>query len=155
VLWISPSLAQNTHPRRLPYKIYLRACPYGQNQEFLCQNLTKFLQSSYKVPRTQSMKNSQLLATPYEINANLRRNVLEFYNSFCGLFSTTVSARTTCFWLTMVVSGFGPYHCLWHDNAPTEHAGVIPTLWANVLTLGLVSYHWGHELLVIPPPPCI
>ncbi len=31
-----PGLAQNTHPRRLWYKIHLQACPYGQNQQFLC-----------------------------------------------------------------------------------------------------------------------
>jgi hypothetical protein len=51
VLWISPDPAQNTHPWRLWYKIYLRSSPlYGQNQRFLHQNLTKFLQSFYKVP---------------------------------------------------------------------------------------------------------
>jgi hypothetical protein len=35
----------------------------------------------------------------------------------------------------MVFSGFGPYHGLWHGNAPTKHIGVMPTPWtmADVL----------------------
>ena len=41
----------------------------------------------------------------------------------------------------MVVSGFGRYHRLVHDNAPTEHAGVIPTPWAMPLALGLGTIH--------------
>jgi hypothetical protein len=47
LLWVSPGPAQNTHPRRLRYKIYLQAHSYSHNQQFLCQSLTKFLQSSY------------------------------------------------------------------------------------------------------------
>jgi hypothetical protein len=43
----------------------------------------------------------------------------------------------------MVVSGFGPYHCLVHDKAPTKRAGVIPTPWMMPLTLG-----FGEILLV-------
>ncbi len=85
--------------------------------------------------------------------SKLRRIVPYFNDTLAVHFLTTVSALTTRFWCTMVVSGFGPYHRLWHDNIPTEHAGVTRTLQANVLMLGLVSYHRGHELLVVPPPP--
>ncbi len=41
---------------------------------------------------------------------------------------------------TMVVSGFGPYHRLVQDDAPTEHTGVILTPWAMPLALD-----FGHE----------
>ena len=37
----------------------------------------------------------------------------------------------------MVVSGFGPYHPLVHDDAPTGLAGVILTPWAMTIALGL------------------
>ena len=67
---------------------------------------------------------------------------------------TLVSAFTTCFPLTMGISGFGPYRCLWPNDAPAECADITHTPWAMMPTLGLfVSYPWGHELLVTPPPP--
>jgi hypothetical protein len=43
----------------------------------------------------------------------------------------------------MVVSGFGPYHHLVHDDAPTERAGVILTPWVMPLALGLGAIHLG------------
>jgi hypothetical protein len=52
----------------------------------------------------------------------------------------------------MAAGGFGPYHRLWPDDAPAECAGITPTPWAMMPTLGFVSYHRGHELLVTPPP---
>ncbi len=53
----------------------------------------------------------------------------------------------------MAISGFGPYHCLRTDNAPAKCAGITPTpSWVMMPTLGFVSYHRGHELLVTPPP---
>jgi len=52
----------------------------------------------------------------------------------------------------MVVSGFGPYHHLVHDDAPTEHAGVILTPWAMPLALGLGAIHLGGEWHVPLPP---
>jgi hypothetical protein len=54
--------------------------------------------------------------------------------------------------LTMAISGFGLYHRLRIDDAPAECAGITPTPWAMMPTLGFVSYHRGHELLVTPPP---
>ncbi len=65
--------------------------------------------------------------------------------------SMFVSPLTARFPLTMVVSSFGPYHCLWPNNAPAEYAGVTPTPWAMMPTLGCVSYHRGHELIVRGP----
>ena len=56
---------------------------------------------------------------------------------------------------TMVVSGFGPYHHLVHDDAPTEHAGVILTPWAMPFALGLGTIHLGGDWHLVPSPPCI
>jgi hypothetical protein len=41
----------------------------------------------------------------------------------------------------MVVSVFGPHHCLVHDGAPTERVSVILTPWAIPLALGLGAIH--------------
>ena len=54
---------------------------------------------------------------------------------------TLVSAFTTCFPLTMGISGFGPYRCLWPNDAPAECADITHTPWAMMPTLGFVSYH--------------
>jgi hypothetical protein len=51
----------------------------------------------------------------------------------------------------MAAGGFGPYHRLWPDDAPAECAGITPTPWAMMPTLGFVSYDQGHKLLVPPP----
>jgi hypothetical protein len=46
----------------------------------------------------------------------------------------------------MVVSGFGPYHCLVHADTTTERAaGVIPTPWAMPLMLGFGAILLGGE----------
>ena len=42
-------------------------------------------------------------------------------------------------------SGFGPYHCLVHADAPTERTGVIPTPWTMPLTLGFGAILLGGE----------
>ncbi len=47
--------------------------------------------------------------------------------------------------VTMATSGFGPYHGLWHDYAPTKHIGVIPTPWAMMDALGFVESLQAHE----------
>jgi hypothetical protein len=52
----------------------------------------------------------------------------------------------------MAAGGFGPYHRLWTDDAPSKHKVVTPTLGGMMPALGFVSYHWGRELLVTPPP---
>ena len=44
-----------------------------------------------------------------------------------------------------VVSGFGPYHCLVHADAPAQRAGVIPTPWAMPLMLGFGTILLGDE----------
>jgi hypothetical protein len=82
---------------------------------------------------------------------NLRRNVMYFCNTFMCPSPQVVSALTTRFLLTMVVSGFSPYHYLRPDNAPAECAGVTPTPWALMPMLSFVSNHQGQELLVTPP----
>jgi hypothetical protein len=86
--------------------------------------------------------------------SKLCRIVPYFYDTLATHFFTLVSSPlTTRFPLTMVVSGFGPYHRLQPDDAPAECAGVTPTPWAIMPMLSCVSYHRGHELLVTPPPP--
>ena len=51
----------------------------------------------------------------------------------------------------MAAGGFSPYHRLWPDDAPAECAGITPTPWAMMHTIGFVSYHQGRELLSPPP----
>jgi hypothetical protein len=51
----------------------------------------------------------------------------------------------------MVASGFSPYHRLWTNDAPAECAGITPTPWAMMHTVGFVSSHQGRELLSPPP----
>jgi hypothetical protein len=41
------------------------------------------------------------------------------------------------FTATMEWNGFGPYHCLWLDDAPTKCIGVISTPWKMMRALGL------------------
>ena len=45
----------------------------------------------------------------------------------------------------MVVSGFDPYYCLVHADAPTECAGVFPTPWVMPLTLVFGAILLGGE----------
>ncbi len=54
------------------------------------------------------------------------------------LFSTSVSQLTSRFPPTMAAGGFGPYHRLWADNAPSKGIVVTPTSGVNVDALGLV-----------------
>jgi hypothetical protein len=63
----------------------------------------------------------------------------------------SVSPLTSRFLLTMVAGGFNPYHRLWPDDAPAECAGITPTPWTMMPTIGFVSYHQGSELLSPPP----
>ena len=62
-----------------------------------------------------------------------------------------VSPLTSRFPLTMATGGFGPYHRLWTDDAPSKRKIVTPTSGGMMPVLGFVSYHWGRELLVTPP----
>ncbi len=82
---------------------------------------------------------------------NLRRNVPYFYDTLVTHFSASVSPLKSRFLLTMAISGFGPYHRLWPYDAPAECAGITPTPWAMMPTIGFVSYDRGHKLLVPPP----
>ncbi len=52
---------------------------------------------------------------------------------------------------TMASSVFGPYHGLWHDNAPTKCIGLMPTPWTMADSLGLVRIHQAHEWLWLVP----
>ena len=47
----------------------------------------------------------------------------------------------------MVSSGFGPYHGLWLEDAPTKCIGVTPTPWVMTITLGLVRIPPQQEQL--------
>ncbi len=57
--------------------------------------------------------------------------------------STTQSLRKTG--VTMVTSGFGPYHGLWLDDVPTKCIGVMLTPWTMTDALGFVKILQGHE----------
>jgi len=45
----------------------------------------------------------------------------------------------------MATSGFGPYHGLWLDDAPTKCTGVIPTPWMMTRALGFADILQAHE----------
>jgi len=45
----------------------------------------------------------------------------------------------------MAKSGFGPYHGLWLDDAPTKPIGIIPTPWMMTRALGFVEILQAHE----------
>jgi hypothetical protein len=47
--------------------------------------------------------------------------------------------------VTMVTSGFGPYHGLWLDDSPTKCIGVMLTPWTMMDALGLVEILQAHE----------
>ena len=84
---------------------------------------------------------------------SVRRIVQYFYdtlwvNKITPCCSTESESR-----FTLVVSGFGPYPRLVHDDAPTKRAGVILTPWVMPLTLGLGTILLGGEWHVPPPPP--
>jgi hypothetical protein len=64
----------------------------------------------------------------------------------------SVSPLTSRFPLTMAAGSFGPYHRLWTDDATSKRKAVTPTSGGVMPVLGFVSYHWGRELLVTPPP---
>jgi hypothetical protein len=51
-------------------------------------------------------------------------------------FATQLSRNTR---VTMAKSGFGPYHGLWLDDAPTKRIGVIPTPWMMTCALGFIE----------------
>jgi hypothetical protein len=72
------------------------------------------------------------------------------YDTLPPLLFAPVSQLTSRFPLTMAAGGFSPYHRLWPDDAPAECTGITPTPWAMMPTLGMVSYHQGHELLSPP-----
>jgi hypothetical protein len=45
----------------------------------------------------------------------------------------------------MATSGFGPYHDLLLDDAPTKRIGVIPTPWTMMRALGFVDILQVHK----------
>ena len=51
----------------------------------------------------------------------------------------------------MAAGGFGPYHRLWADNAPSKGIDVTPTPWAMMYALGFAPCHWWRDLWRIPP----
>jgi hypothetical protein len=86
------------------------------------------------------------LTTTYKMYRTLLYDTLPPY-----LFAS-VSPLTSRFPLTMAAGGFGPYHRLWTNDAPSKRKVVTPTSGGMMPVLGFVSYHWGRELLVTPPP---
>ena len=66
-----------------------------------------------------------------------RRKCTLRYDTFDPLFLTTVSPLTSRFPLIMAADGFGPYHRLWTDDAPSKPIGVTPTPWVMMPVLGL------------------
>jgi hypothetical protein len=57
--------------------------------------------------------------------------------------STTQLLRKTG--VTMVTIGFGLYHGLWLDDAPTKRIGIIPTPWTMTRVLGFAEILQAHE----------
>jgi hypothetical protein len=67
--------------------------------------------------------------------------------SYIGLYRTSAivslcilvpCCRTSfCCQHTMVAGNFGPYHCLWHGNAPSKCIDITPTLGGMISALGL------------------
>ncbi len=129
-----------------------------KNPTFLCVGWYKksHIWVDYKMPQSKVISSTRLMWV-------LKRKFffstyVEMYHTSTILwwpvathFSASISPLTSCFPLTMAISGFGLYHCLWPDDAPAECAGITPTPWVMMPTLGFVSYDRGHELLVPPP----
>jgi hypothetical protein len=67
----------------------------------------------------------------------------QFYSKLRRIVPVLENQCTTNLFLfyagTMASSGFGPYHGLWHDDAPTKCIGVIPTPWMMTRALGFVE----------------
>ncbi len=63
----------------------------------------------------------------------------------------SVSPFTSRFPLTMAAGGFGPYHRMWTDDAPSKRKVVTTTSGGMMPALSFVSYRRGRELLVTPP----
>ena len=57
-------------------------------------------------------------------------------------FATQLLRNTS---VTMAKSGFGPYHGLWLDDAPTKRIGVIPTPWMMTRVLGFIKILQAQE----------
>jgi hypothetical protein len=73
----------------------------------------------------------------------IMRLAAPMYN--CTRFETSLTQKS--FWFvatTMVLSGFGPYHGLWHKDTPTKCIDITPTLGTMRHVLGLG---------VLPPQP--
>ncbi len=45
----------------------------------------------------------------------------------------------------MMMGGFGPYHGMWLDDAPTKCMGIMLTPWTMTDVLGLVKILQAHE----------
>ena len=60
---------------------------------------------------------------------------------FCPPVLTSVSPLTSRFPLIMAAGGFGPYHRLWTNDAPSKPIGVTPTPWLMMPVLGLGLSH--------------
>jgi hypothetical protein len=50
----------------------------------------------------------------------------------------------------MATSGFGPYHGVWLDDAPTKHIGIIPTPWVMTDALVFAKILQAHGYLMPP-----
>jgi hypothetical protein len=55
----------------------------------------------------------------------------------------------------MAASGFGPYHRLCADDAPSKGIVVTPTSGVNVDALGFAPYHGWREMWRTLPQHCI
>jgi hypothetical protein len=87
----------------------------------------------------------------------LSSTYVEMYHTSTILFGSTKStlfAALNAIPGTMVVSDFGPYHPrLVHSDTHTERAGVIPTPWVMLLTLGFGAILPEGKYHMPPPPP--
>jgi hypothetical protein len=60
-------------------------------------------------------------------------------SSYVELYQVSVTQLLRKTGVTMVTSGFGPYHGLWLDDAPTKRIGIMLTPWMMTDVLGLVK----------------
>jgi hypothetical protein len=75
----------------------------------------------------------------FALSSNLRRIVPYFYGTLAAFFSAAVSQLTSRFPLIIVAGGFGPYHRLWPNDAPSKCIVVTPTSGGMIGAVGLVA----------------
>jgi hypothetical protein len=107
----------------------------------------RFLPLSFRIilyrmePRSRGIVHTRLrsfLSRDFLFYTFLRRIILGQNIAFA-----TQLLRNTS--VTMFKSGFGPYHGLWLDGAPTKPIDIIPTPWMMTRALGFIEILQVHK----------